>query len=49
MTNYVMKQKKKLLQLLGLVDKQKLEGVGHLFKMQANQLTAKNLDIFEYS
>ena len=48
--NCAMKHKMHLsLQLLGLIDKQKIEGVGHLFYMQTNQLTGKNLDIFEYS
>ena len=49
-TNYTMKHKMYLsLLLLGLVDKQKTEGAGHLFLMETNQLTGKNLNIFEYS
>ena len=35
--------------ILGQVNKQKIEGVEHLFLMQTNQLTSKNLDIFEDS
>ena len=48
--NYAMKHKMRLSLLLsGFVNKEKIEGVGHLLLMQTNQLTVKNLNIFEQS
>ena len=48
--SYAMKHKMHLsLLILGQVNKQKIDGVEHLFLMQTNQLTSKNLDIFEDS
>ena len=32
----------------GLIDKRNVKGNVHIFLMQTNQLTGKNLDIFEF-